>query len=79
MLMTGFALRELVHAEASHQRILEAASRLSSADPSGPPACVFDCSYRLAGETALLGWFAVGLMVVGGSLLVWSSIRKKSL
>lgn len=49
-----------------------------SANPDGPPACAFDCSYQLTGEAAVLGWISVGLIAAGVLVLIWSSIRQKS-
>ena len=73
MLVIGFAIRERAHAIAAHEWVIETARRTT--DPEGPPACVFDCSHKLLGDAAVLGWFAIGLMVLGGVLLVWSSVR----
>lgn len=76
MLLVGFGLREHAHALATQDRVIETARRLTTIKPDGLPACVYDCSYNPSGDAAILGWVSMGLMVVGVSLLVWSSVMR---
>ncbi|MGZ3172178.1 MAG: hypothetical protein ACXWJC_03710 [Croceibacterium sp.] len=76
MLMIGFGLREHAHALAAQDWVSETARRLASNHPEEPPACVFDCSYKLSGDAETLGWIAIGMMALGLALLVSSSMRR---
>ncbi|MGQ2986952.1 MAG: hypothetical protein ACT6Q7_06850 [Blastomonas fulva] len=75
-IVLGLSLRDHAHSLEAQKWVLNNIRR--AANPDGPPACAFDCTYRLTGDAQVLGWVSVGLIVAGVLMLMWSSGRQKS-